>query len=598
VTTKSEKLTQSRQLQAAGRLDEAERLAREALAVDLTDAEAHLQLAQVLGQRGDLGGARQVLQQAARLRPADAEVARRLRHLEAVQAFQQAMVLARSQQSDSAMAQLRQAIALAPEFGEAHFTLGTMLAIAGRFDEAVGCFRRTLEIDPRKVDAHYNLALALQNQRKLAEAEPHYRRAIEIDPRHVAAWNHLATVLDGLHRRAEAEQAYLHALAIDPNFTDAEYNYSGLLLAQGRYAEAESRAGHVLSLAPDFGPAQYNYATALADQHKLAEAEAAYRKMTRLAPDYADGQLGLAGLLLSQGKFAEGWPAYEARFLHGDSSIPKIAQPRWQGEPLTRRTILLHVEQGFGDAIQFVRYAPLVKQRGGTVVVGCSPPIESLLATSPGVDFVASQYERLPPFDVWVPLASLPGVFQTTLETIPAQVPYLFPDATAVETWRSELGTGDELKIGIAWQGNRVHKRDHQRSMPLEHFAGIARTAGVRLFSLQHKDGREQIGPQTADWPLMDLGERLGDFQHVAALVRNLDLVVTCDSAPAHLAGALGVPVWIALAYTPDWRWMWDRADSPWYPSARLFRQPKPGDWASVFAEITAELARLVAARR
>jgi hypothetical protein len=258
---------------------------------------------------------------------------------------------------------------------------------------------------------------------------------------------------------------------------------------------------------------------------------------------------------------------------------------------------LLRAEQGAGDTIQFIRYAAMVKQQGGTVVAEHKANLKNLLAGCPGVDSVAVAGQPLGEFDVYAPLASLPGVFGTSLETIPCQVPYLFPDEAAIGRWRDELSADGALKIGIAWQGNPLQGRDAVRSIPLARFEGVARVEGVRLYSLQFGTGREQIGAVAGDWPLVDLGDRLGDFQHTAALVRNLDLVITCDSAPAHLAGALGVPVWLALAFSPDWRWLLDRADSPWYPSMRLFRQPRAGDWEGAFRQIEDALVALVESR-
>jgi ADP-heptose:LPS heptosyltransferase len=258
---------------------------------------------------------------------------------------------------------------------------------------------------------------------------------------------------------------------------------------------------------------------------------------------------------------------------------------------------LLRAEQGAGDTIQFVRYAELVKQQGGTVLAEHKANLKSLLATCPGVDSVVVAGQPHGKFDLYAPLASLPGIFGTSLETIPAKVPYLFPDETAIAQWRDELPEDGVLKIGIAWQGNPQQGRDAVRSIPLARFAGVARIEGVRLYSLQFGTGREQIAAVAGDWPLVDLGDRLGDFQHTAALMRNLDLVITCDSAPAHLAGALGVPVWLALAFSPDWRWLLDRADSPWYPSMRLFRQPRAGDWEGAFRQIEDALVALLDSR-
>ena len=269
-------------------------------------------------------------------------------------------------------------------------------------------------------------------------------------------------------------------------------------------------------------------------------------------------------------------------------------QPRWDGSPLEGRTILLCYEQGHGDTMQFIRYAEMVKQQGGTVIVECQAPLVRLLAGCAGVDQVIAHGEPRPPFDVHIPLLNLPGVFHTSLETVPAKVPYLAPDPEAVTQWKKKLGRKKGLKIGIAWQGNPDFRKDCFRSIPLTHFGMLAETPGVRLFSLQFGTGREQLAQYVDSWPITDLGDELGDFSNTAAIMKNLDLVITSDSAPAHLAGALGLPVWVALTFAPDWRWMAKRADSPWYPTMRLFRQTKHGDWAGVLQEIQAALAELV----
>jgi ADP-heptose:LPS heptosyltransferase len=241
-----------------------------------------------------------------------------------------------------------------------------------------------------------------------------------------------------------------------------------------------------------------------------------------------------------------------------------------------------------------VRYAELVKQQGATVIVECKPPLARLFASCPGVDRVMTRGEPLPRFDVWTTLLSLPGIFETSLATIPAKVPYLWPSEALVEQWKDELSKEKAFKIGIAWQGNPTQLSDRFRSLPLAHFAGIAATRGVRLYSLQMGAGREQLADRANALPITDLADRLGDFHNTAAIIRNLDLVITCDSSPAHLAGALGVPVWVALAFAPDWRWMLKRPDSPWYPTMRLFRQQSSGDWDGVFESIRDELTRIV----
>jgi hypothetical protein len=259
-------------------------------------------------------------------------------------------------------------------------------------------------------------------------------------------------------------------------------------------------------------------------------------------------------------------------------------QPMWNGESLGGKTILLYAEQGLGDTIQFVRYASIVKQHGGTVVVECQKPLVGLLEGCPGVDQLVAQGDDLPAFDVQAPLLSVPGILGTSVETIPARAPYLFAKAARVEPWRERLIDG--FKIGIAWQGNPAFRGDPFRSIPLRCFAPLAEIPGVCLVSLQKGAGTEQLAEVRDLFPVIELGSRLDDFLDTAAVMGHLDLVITSDTAPAHLAGALGVPVWVALSFAPDWRWLLDRCDSPWYPTMRLFRQRELGNWDGVFQEI------------
>jgi hypothetical protein len=265
----------------------------------------------------------------------------------------------------------------------------------------------------------------------------------------------------------------------------------------------------------------------------------------------------------------------------------------WDGSDLHGRTILLWTEQGLGDSIQFVRYAPLVAARGGRVLLHVPESLAALLAACPGVGRVVTEDEPLPDFDCHAPLMSLPLLLGTTLESIPAAVPYLSADPARIERWRRELDGVAGLKVGVAWQGNPAHKKDRQRSFPLTRFEPIARISGVRLFSLQKGFGAEQLEGGVS-FPITELGSRLLDLTDTAAVLANLDLLICPDTSPAHLAGALGVPVWVALPFACDWRWLADREDSPWYPTLRLYRQERQGDWDPVFERITSDLAQLV----
>jgi hypothetical protein len=321
---------------------------------------------------------------------------------------------------------------------------------------------------------------------------------------------------------------------------------------------------------------------------------AEFRRAIRLAPNYAEAHKNLAHSLLRGGQFAEGWREYEWRWQCREFPRLPYTQPAWDGSPLEGRTLLLCAEQGLGDTIQFVRYAPLLKRRGGRTVVAAQKPLLPLLAGCPGIDALADRDAAPPPYDVFAPLLSLPRLLGTTPADVPAEVPYLQARPDLVERWREELRPLDGFRVGIAWRGSPGYRMDRLRSFPLSHFEPLARLPGVRLVSLQKGPGVEQLRELDGRFPVVDLAGRLdeasGPFMDTAAVMRNLDLVVSCDTAVAHLAGALGVPVWLALSCAPEWRWLVGREDSPWYPTMRLFRQESAGAWEDVFRRMAAAL--------
>ena len=433
-------------------------------------------------------------------------------------------------------------------------------------------------------------ALRLRDQGKLDEAVACYRRALELKPDYAEAHNNLGTAFKDQGKLDEAVACYRRALELKPDFAEAHNNLGIALKDQGKLDEAVACYRRALELKPDYAEAHNNLGNALKDQGKLDEAVACYRRALELKPDFAEAHGNQSLLSLLTGDFQRGWAEYEWRWKTKQCQRRDFSQPLWDGQPLEGRTILLHAEQGLGDAIQFVRYAALVKQRGGAVIVECPKPLLSLLASCAGIDRLVGRGDDLPPFDVHAPLLSLPGIFHTSLETIPADVPYLFADPGLVEHWREELGGIAGFKIGIAWRGNPEHRNDRARSIPLSCFEPLAGLPGVRLLACKKGRAWSSCKSWPDRFPITELGSRLDDFMDTAAVLMNLDLVITCDTAVAHLAGALGVPVWVALPFVPDWRWLLDRSDSPWYPTMRLFRQKKPGDWAGVFEEIKAEL--------
>ena len=311
--------------------------------------------------------------------------------------------------------------------------------------------------------------------------------------------------------------------------------------------------------------------------------------------------MGLALARLTLGDYQGGFAEYEWRWkTKRFAGSPAYHEPLWDGSGLDGKTILLHAEQGLGDTVQFLRFVLLVKDRGGRVIVACQKPLLPLFAACPWIDQLVAQGETLPAFDVQAPLLSLPRIFGTTLATLPSQVPYLSADPGLVQRWQKELAAYPGFRVGIAWQGNPNNPADRQRSFPLDCLAPLAKLPGVRLFSLQKGPGTEQIDQRAQRFPLVELGSRLdeaaGPFMDTAAVMTNLDLVISACTSLAHLAGALAVPVWIALKFAPEWRWLYGRDDSPWYPTARLFRQPQPGDWTAVFDRMAAALRERLAA--
>jgi Flp pilus assembly protein TadD len=508
---------------------------------------------------------------------------------------------------DDAIASFTEAVRLKPELAAAHNHLGAVLAEQARIDRAIASFQRAGQLDTRWPDPANNLrrALAVKDvdqgikaaeQGRLDDAAACFSRALQSAPDHVDAHNNLGYVLQAQGRQREAIPYFHKALELNADYLPAYINLGSSLESIGQAAEAVCVLRHAARLQNDSAEVYNNLGVALYSLGQVDEAMASYQRVLELSPEHPRARLNRALALLLRGDFAVGWHEFEWRKPHKRDAAETPKQPRWTGEPLEGRTILLESEEGYGDTLQFVRYAELLKGRGATVFVHCPAATSELLASCRGVDRVLIAGEPMPHVDYWAPMMSLGGIVGTSLDNIPANVPYLRSDAEAVERWRAELSSHEGFKVGIAWQGNPTHKSDFYRSIPLSQFAPIAAVPGIHLYSLQVGPGREQLADWIDRWPITDLADRLGDFHNTAAAVSNLDLVITCDSAPAHLAGALGVPVWLALAITPDWRWLLGRSDSPWYPTARLFRQQQPGDWENVFRAIGQELMKAVTA--
>jgi Flp pilus assembly protein TadD len=461
---------------------------------------------------------------------------------------------------------------------------------SGDLGGAEQIYRQVVRQAPSAAQAWYLLGAINQLSGRIDEAVANYQEAVRLVPDFPEAFNNLGMALHALKRCEEAEAALRRALALKPDYPEAHNNLGNALHERGDLEEAVACYRQAIRLRPDYTEAYNNIGNTLRNQGRLAEAMESYDRALAIKPDQADIHLSRALAWLGMGDFERGLPEYEWRFRCSQFSMPLFRQPLWDGSPIEGRTILLYADHGLGDAIQFIRYVPMVRERGGRIIVVCARPLARLLGSCPGIDRVVVEGEGTADSDVYAPLMSLPRIFGTTLATVPDEVPYLFPDASLIEYWRGEMDLSDELQVGIVWQGNPHYIRDRSRSFRLAQFEAITRVAGVRLISLQKGHGSEQIAELAGRLDVVDLGSRVGDMMDTAAAIQSLDLVICVDSAVAHLAGALGVPAWVALPYSADWRWLTDRDDNPWYPTMRLFRQKTWGDWDEVFERIAGQL--------
>jgi len=459
------------------------------------------------------------------------------------------LALFAKQRMAAAIDSLSRAVAAEPANALYAFNLGVVLAAAGRTAAALTAYDQAIAGNPAAWRAHFNAGVLRREAGDLVRAEAHFTAVTAVDPGNAAAYAHLASVVAAAGRRGEARDLLERAIAADPAYYQAWNNLGNLVRDGGRPQAALD----------------------------------CYDKAIMLAPDDPEPHINRATALLVAGRFDEGWREYRWR-LRRPGAARALARPQWDGAPLGGRTILVHAEQGLGDSIQFVRFLPMVAARGGRIVFECQAPLKPLLESQVAADRVIARGDPLPDFDLHVPLIDLPGFLGIGPDGISPARAYL--EAPAGPTVRLRQGG---RRIGLAWAGNPGHWNDANRSCRLADLAPLLDLDDTAFYSLQK-------GPRAADLQavpgrVVDLGSGFRDLAETAAHVAALDLVITVDTVIAHLAGALGKPVWVLLPQAPDWRWLLDREDSPWYPTARLFRQPEPGDWASVVARVGALLA-------
>jgi tetratricopeptide (TPR) repeat protein len=572
----------------AGQWQQAELLCRQALQI----VPGHIETLNLLGLIGVTSGrpalARDCFSEMVRLQP-DLDYAHN----------NLGGILSLMEDLEGAVAAYENAVRLQPANAEAHCNMGTALHRLGKTDQALASYRRAIDHQPNFADAHFNLANVLLDQGKPAEAVASYEQALQVRPDFADAYTNLGHALRDLGKLKESVASYERAARLRPDNAEFHYNMGQALRREDRLDEALVYFQRALQLRPDYAEAYADLAITYQFLGRMQEALANFEPALCLRPDYAEAHLAKASTLLAVGDFEAGWREYEWRFRWKEFPTPPLpgSQTPWDGTPLHGHTLLIRAaEQGLGDTLQFMRYASLLQESGGQVIVEAQPALLPLLRTCSGVAVAFPPGEECPPYDVYAYLMSIPGLMRTTLATIPAHVPYLSADPELIGRWRDELHSYSGFKIGICWQGNPKHQQDRLRSVPLARFIALAKVPGVQLFSLQVGAGQEQLAKLKDDFNVVDLGQKFdaNSFADAAAVVRNMDLIITADTAIAHLAGALGAPVWVLLLACPDWRWLLQREDSPWYPTMRLFRQRQFGRWDAVFERITSELRSLL----
>lgn len=608
-----------------GQLDDAEALYRQALSRQPKNFDALHLLGVLMHQRGKPNEALALIGEALK---ANAKSAAALSN--------RAAVLTALGKNDEALTSYDQAIALRPDYAEALNNRGNLLVKLGRTADALKNYEQTLAIDTRNLDALINTATVLRLLGRDSEAAGAYMRALAVNPNRAEIWIALGNTFGLLQRHEDALTSFDRALALNPHSAETLSNRGNALWQLRRAGEALTSFDAALALRPDAAEIHSNRANALLDLNRPDEALANLDRALALKPGYTEALVNRANALrdlnrsqeaiescdaaltinpelaeahwnkaleqLLLGDLAQGFSNYEWRWKRAGSAPRDFGVPQWRGEDIGEedlggKAVLLHAEQGFGDTIQFVRYVPLLAARGAKIVLEVPDSLHPLLGAIDGVVAIISRGQPHPAIDLHCPLMSLPLALGTTLETVPASVPYLRAPADRIEAWRLKLPASGKPRVGLVWSGKPSHRNDHNRSIAFERFAPLLAQNDVDFISLQRevRDGDKPLLEKSAILrPDLDTV----DFADTAAIIDTLDLVIAVDTAVAHLAGAMGKTLWLLLPFSPDWRWMLHRDDSPWYPTAQLFRQPRIADWDSVVARLREALASVATTRQ
>lgn len=598
-------------LEARGRLDDAEARFRHAIRLNPNDADAYLNLGNMLLRRERSVEAASVLQQLLVRRPKLSAGYNSLgcallalnKSDAAIHCFQQALkfdpqnvkvmcnlgaYLQRLGRSEDALACYQSALRIQPGLRAVLNPMGDLLRVCGRAPEAVAAHRAVLAKEPDHVESLVLLGKALRAAGLLDEAAAQFGRALELQPGEGSAILGLANVLVE-QKCFGAARTLLGGLRSTEMLSAEALNTMGVILNhEGCVEQAGEKLRMAIHLKPEFCEAYNNLGLTYWSSRNVAAARQMYEKSLRLRPEYAEARWNLSLCQLIEGDYEQGWRNYEARWQRG-SSPRSFDPPLWDGQPLEGKRILLHSEQGLGDTVQFLRFVPLVQQAGGRVILDVPERVTALAAEMPGLLAVTCDGRNLPQFDLHCPLMSLPGLLGIGLQELPAQVPYLKPTKDARRQVEGLVRHGHMLRVGLCWAGSPANISNALRSIDLRVFEPLCELANVHFVSLQM--GREAAQKDEIRFPMQDCSWFMRDLNATGALLERLDLVITVDTMVAHLAGALGCPVWTLLPQAADWRWMLERSETPWYPTMRLFRQQRAGDWSGVIAEVREELA-------
>lgn len=560
----------------AGQLDQAEALYRQILGTEPANPDAIHLLGVIHFQRGQLSQGETLIRQAIALRP---EVPDYYHNL--------AKAMIQSHRQSEAIACLRQVVALQPGNHSALFSLAMLLAKEGQLSVAIETFRTAAELRPDNLEYRGALAAAYGEANRPDLASVELREATRLAPEDARFWHNLGSALCQSGNIEEGLKALDKSLQLNPALIGAHCNKAVALRQIGRHEDALAAIHCAAEIDPNARGVQNNLGALLCDEGNWEEALMAWRLATIHEPNEPGTHWNLSRLLLRLGYFADGWEEFEWRLKVPGMRLNRgFSEPQWDGSDPHGKTILLYAEGGFGDAIHFIRLVPRVTARGGRWLLECQPELVSLLEGTAGVEKVIPRGGPLPRFDMQIPLQGLPRILKITLDTIPNQVPYLQAPADRVERWAKRVERDAGLRVGLVWAGSKPV--GDMRTRSVEVFAPLAAVQGVKFFSLQKGPEAAQAPPAGMD--LIDYTSELGDFADTAALMQNMDLVISVDTSAAHLAGALARPIWVVIPFVSDFRWLASRSDSPWYPTMRLFREPTPGDSATPIAQMVQAL--------